>query len=779
MAFGVAVVAPILGGGVPVATDTLALWGPLAKAAPQAVHNQVLADSALQNLPWQVFVRRSLVGGEWPLWDPNLFSGYPFLGNDQNQLYYPIAWLLLLLPLPTAIQTNVLLHLWLAGVGMYFLARVLGASRTGSVIAGLAFAGSGQLYTSLEMTGILDIYVWLPWVVAASELTWRRRSWGWTAVAGLLYGVLAVAGHLPWFIYSSMFMALWVGAHVAAGAWDAWRGRTPGGMSAWTGQAARAIAIPVWGLALAAVHLIPFAQMVGLSSRATAEGLAAGPDQLDRTVRLLGRQLNLFVPQFFGNSVGNVGSPLTFNNCWYVGLLPLALAMVALLVRRERTALFLGAVGLSAFAVAAGLPFFNRLHQLPGLQAQLPQRAAYIFIFCAVALSGLGFDALLGLAHRRSWAVVGVVTGLAVAGALVGIALVGRHKLDVGTPALYNLQTQALGQAALIAIGALLWAVGVVALRGGRWWWGRAVLAGVALGIMVVDLLTYASGYNTYVPASTLSPHVQAVDVMKGDAGQWRMMAPDAPVPMFVPNMATLFGMTDVQGYDSLHLKRYEDYWAAVEPAIKQGGYFNVMIRPQNYTSILADLLNVKYVATWDKLPTSPPKLEQIYAGGVYVYVNKVALPRAFTVGRAEMAPADRILARMSKPGFDPRKVVLIEQVQPTGIDFRNDDSSPGSAIISSYRNLSVDIEARMERAGWVVLGDVNYPGWNVEVDGRPVQLYTADYVLRTVPLSAGTHRVHFYFRPVSVMIGGAISAFALLAALGAVARGRKTKDES
>src|SRR5690348_5176921 len=150
LGFALAVARPVLTGGVPNAADTLGLWGPPATGIPAPVHNPDLADSALQNLPWQVFVRQSLANGEWPLWDPELFAGYPFLGNDQNQLYYPIAWLLLLLPLSTAIQVNVILHLWLAGAGMYLLARVWRASRSGSLLAGLAFGASGQLYLALD-----------------------------------------------------------------------------------------------------------------------------------------------------------------------------------------------------------------------------------------------------------------------------------------------------------------------------------------------------------------------------------------------------------------------------------------------------------------------------------------------------------------------------------------------------------------------------------------------------------------------------------------------------
>src|SRR5207302_1010621 len=145
-----------------------------------------------------------------------------------NQLYYPVVWLLWLLPLSAAFQANVLIHVWLAGAGMYALARLRGVSTAGSLLAGFSFAASGQLYMALEITAIGDIYPWLPWVVAAAEMVWRRRSWRWTAVAGLLYGVLAVAGNLQWFIYSSLFLAAWLGARLIGAAWTIWRQRGPG-----------------------------------------------------------------------------------------------------------------------------------------------------------------------------------------------------------------------------------------------------------------------------------------------------------------------------------------------------------------------------------------------------------------------------------------------------------------------------------------------------------------------------------------------------------------------
>jgi hypothetical protein len=784
LGFACAVAAPVFLGGVPVAMDTLALWGPQAVTAPQPVHNPDLADSALIFLPWQVFVRRSLAGGEWPLWNPDVFAGYPFQGNPQTQLYYPLMWLLWLLPLPQALQLGEIVHLWLAGAGMFVLARVLSTSRTGSVLAGLTFAGCGQLYMVLVYPGQAYIFPWLPWVVAAAEIAWRRRSWAWAAGAGGLFGVLALAGHLQWFLYSAMFLAAWLAGHLGYAAWTAWRHPTPGAGRAWAGQAARAGAILAWGPALAAVQLFPFVELSRLSTRISDAGAAVGPDDPARTLRLLARQLHLFVPQLFGNSVGQVGNPLGFNNCWYVGLAPLALALVALAVRRERRVWFLGALGLAAFAAAAGLPLFNRVQQLPGLQALIPLRIAYLFMFCVAALAGLGFDAWLELARRRVGAALALLSAFVLAAAGIIYLLADRHAQSASNPALYHLQTEAFRQAALIAGALGLWALATLALRGNRQRGRRAVLAGGLLGLTAVDLLTYAPNYNTYVAPAALQPQHPAADVMHEGPGGGRMMAPDAPGATFPPSEAVLYGLHDVQGYDSLHLARYEAYWAAGEPALgtgTQANYFNVMMRPQNYTSTLADLLNVVYVTTWAPLPSVPAKLEPLYTTGVGVYRNRAALPRAFVADGAEVLAAEAIPARVAAPGFDPRRAVLLEQAPPAGFPATpGDPTPPGTATITRYRNLSVEVAARMDRPGWLVLGDVNYPGWRVTVDGQPAPLYTADGLLRAVPLAAGTHTVRFAFQPLSVLLGAGVSAGALLLVLGvlgaAAVRRRRTE---
>ena len=62
------------------------------------------------------------------------------------------------------------------------------------------------------------------------------------------------------------------------------------------------------------------------------------------------------------------------------------------------------------------------------------------------------------------------------------------------------------------------------------------------------------------------------------------------------------------------------------------------------------------------------------------------------------------------------------------------------------------------------MVSDSYYPGWRAAVDGRPVPLLRTNVLLRGVPVPAGRHQVRLWFDPLSVRLGFALSALALVA---------------
>jgi uncharacterized membrane protein YfhO len=83
-------------------------------------------------------------------------------------------------------------------------------------------------------------------------------------------------------------------------------------------------------------------------------------------------------------------------------------------------------------------------------------------------------------------------------------------------------------------------------------------------------------------------------------------------------------------------------------------------------------------------------------------------------------------------------------------------------------------IDLVVAQPGYLVLAYTYYPGWTATVDGRPAEILRADYVLLAVPVEAGQHRVELVYRPLSFIVGAAISGLAVLAMVGLALKERR-----
>lgn len=141
------------------------------------------------------------------------------------------------------------------------------------------------------------------------------------------------------------------------------------------------------------------------------------------------------------------------------------------------------------------------------------------------------------------------------------------------------------------------------------------------------------------------------------------------------------------------------------------------------------------------------------------VYENTLALPRARLVARWRTVPdAAAALAAVHDPAFDPRREAIVEGEVPPP-PRAADDAAPGSARIVAEAAEQVEVEVDAARPGLLVLADLHFPGWHVDIDGAERTLLRADYLLRAVPVEAGVHRVRFRYAPWTVPLGAAISA--------------------
>lgn len=152
--------------------------------------------------------------------------------------------------------------------------------------------------------------------------------------------------------------------------------------------------------------------------------------------------------------------------------------------------------------------------------------------------------------------------------------------------------------------------------------------------------------------------------------------------------------------------------------------------------------------------------------GETVVYENLDAMPRAWLVPEAVSARPQDILQAIyysrlpdGRP-FDPAKTALIEgsyAFQSTSFD------TSGKADIVQLEDTEIVIQTQSGSDSFLVASDIYYPGWEATVDGQPSLLYRTDYVLRGLPLPAGSHEVRFEFHPKPFYTGMTITLLTAL----------------
>ncbi len=687
-------------------------------------------------LPWWQFAADALRRGELPLWNPYLFSGVPFIANPQPALFYPPVWLLLLLSPQRAIVGLLLLHLWIAGAGMFAWLRREGATRGGALFGGAAFAFSGAFAVRIDAghVGVVMTLAWLPTVLWACHRA-LRRGWVQALQGGLPLALAFLAGHTASFVYVALVLA----AYLAYNLWTAWRAGFPMAPPLRLG-----ITMILAGMGIAAVQLLPTAQFVLHSIRSRADYAFAATYSWPP-----GYLVTLLIPNFFGGprAIGYWGDGLYAEFVFYTGLLPLWVTLVWLSRARRlpRSVPFLAVLG--GWGLLAALGKFGILHRLAWNYLPLfrsmraPARAGFLFAFAVAATGGIAVSALQR-GESDVWAAVrrgtrGVAFWLPLLIAVV-LVLGGylRFTLERDTNPQVGRFWHVANYSALFLITYVL-SVGVMRA------WGEGRLsprAGVtlALGILLLDLWGYDRDLLTPRPAEPSTYWRVVAETVDTDAGRvlpWGLS-------IFEQNKGMAWGVESIFGYDPLELARYHRFAAASDP------------RARAY-----DLLRARYLVSGQAMTfpdeANAPRLLAA-RDGVWVYERPTALPAAWLVHRVEVHDVASLLVRLEAPDFDPRTVALLERDLPCSL---TDVEAPERVTVVHRGYNYLDLVVHAQADALLILSEPDYPGWRAVVDGRRAPLLRADYALRAVCVPAGEHRVTVRYIPPLLGVGAVITA--------------------
>lgn len=748
---------------VPALLVPIALLGNPGAALPTQTY--FFRDFTATFFPLRAFTARELREGRLPFWNPYIFEG-----SFHLPVLYPPDLLLAAWPSPAFASWLLSLHLPLAALGAFWLARELGASRPGAFLAGAAYALGGLALSSLNLFVFLQALALAPFVVVLTRraaLDGMRRSVAAAVVLALALSTLAVE-----FVAQALLLGLALGVVARP---------TTAGL--------RRIAVAVaLGVGLAG---IPVALVIGLLPE-TVRGAGFAPEVALGNAVHPAVLLQALLPHLFGLPSAPAEAwwggrfftkGLPYFLTIYVGPLTLSLAAIGVGVVPRRTRAVL--LGLSVVGLLYALGEWG---YLAPLVSRLPLGGAFRFPCKALLLPYLGLSLCAGMGIDRLargdsgwkglalWTTAAAV--LAVAIAVLVKAGPARFVAWTGVAKEYwprVVDVVRADAAVVLVLAVCTWAIGL-AVRRGLLGAGRGALLVGAL--VVADLLRAGAGMNRQVHPSffDLEPEIAAWPLRDPDGGRVFSYGLDQS-PAFRAflarggrelTLASFYVYRQMLGpyvniLDRLETPEGKDLTGFVPRALEltPGLY-----APGEVRRLLPWLRNAAVSRVLSLDPLSHPALVPlgVYAPGrpglaIHLYAVDQPWSREVIACRViDERDPERALLRPYASDFDPRRDVTLAGAEPAGC--RHGRARRVESVRGAER---FDVE--LDGAGYLVVRSSFARGWQALVDGSPVPVLRADGKHRAVRVPVGRHEVELEYTPPGLALGLALTAFSLLMA--------------
>jgi hypothetical protein len=699
-------------------------------------------DFLEQEFPFRNLATTSLASGHIPQWNPYVFCGMPFIADIQVAFWYPVNMVQSLFVSgghlsPVVMQWFILLHYFVAAAGMFYLVKtIFKTDEWSALFAGIVYAFSGYLTAQPMHQMIVYQLALFPFVVLL--FIQGIHSWKHSIGAGLLLGVMYLAGHPQTSLYLTLFLGLLAVYEIV------YRIRNKESENFSMLMVAR-MAIPALiAFGIFAIQLLPSQELAALSRRDVITFEKSVEGSLS-----FGHLVTLILPRLFGltDAMREAKVPywngayyLSWETMCYIGVLPLLFAIVAAFGGKRKYISFFAGMSLFAVLFSLGDHFFiyKIFFQLPLFnKLRTPARMMMVFTFAMSALSGVGLSQAINreLPERTKKIIYGcgALFGFLWIAALVGIF--SPQTFLAGAPAeAAKSISWAASLAALPVLAALLVAFLVPAKK-----LAGAGLAFLVIGVTTIELFMYGMGIN----ASSEDPRAAYNE------------QPDL-VRQFKEDQAKELSRARIRSAHAMLLKRNDGAYDRIQ--LLEG--YNPLVLQRSSPEcvnpdITADLLNIKWTV-----------IEK--GQGANVFPRPTMLPRVKMYYKTSVHPdedAKKLLRTDSS--FDYRNVILLEE--KPAIDISSVDSS-ATANVSRFEENEIEAKVSTKENGMLFFSEVYYPAWHAYIDGKETKLYRAFTSLRAVEVPKGEHTIVLKYESDAFKTGSLMTIITLgisLAGLG------------
>jgi len=728
-----------------------------------------LRDVLNTHFPMKAAQAEAMRHGYFPLLDPYRAGGQPLAGNPNAVPFYPTNLLYLVGSAFWAMNAHFWIHLLLAPLAFYWLARSWGLARAPAWAGSACYTVSGFFLSHMSFYNLIAAAALAPALVAACLDLGHGRRRAFTPVAIALLWALLLLGGDP---LMAALAGLLAGTALAVVWGVEWRRRRA--LPGW-GAVGLAAAAVVTGTLLALPQIVEFLRILPLSfrgywgyTREVATVASFDPRQVvEWLIPFAFGRPDLMGPGTFWGSRFYTDTPPYFLSL-YPGLLTFAL--VAAAGRPRSTAApwaALWAWGCAALGLFISLGRFNPLVAwVFGLQGSLryPVKFWLPVAVGGALLCGLGFDRLLRPEEkgaRRRFILVLAALALALGAAWVFLTLTPRPAHDLFRRLIPDsfkepfVANERLRWAGLCLLSLLLVAVLATLARLVR----RRPVGGGAL-LLAVHALAQILVLRPLFPTDALAPYRVPPPALAYVPAELRVVNPD---------FNYLFGPSTLKQGDFpapraewMERRAFYELYPFTGPLWKRR--YDLDVSAEGLDSFLTrmaqgsvkgstDEKRLRLLAAWGvgrllmnhPLAPQPERAKLLtalpsFGRRLYIYEVTGRAPEAFLASRVFPAPnLNAAYTWLTDPNFDPRTDAVLPGKGPPV------QRGGGTARIEKEGPESVDLAVEAGPGGSVLVVQRANLIYQARLDGRPVPVLRANLHRLGVEIPAGKHHVSFW----------------------------------
>jgi len=688
------------------------------------------------------YMMRKVVADYWkahgslPLWDRYIIGGIPVVDAMHGDLFYPTTLFYFIMPLHKALGAKIVLHIWLAGLTMYFLLRTLGLRRQSALVGGIAYMVAPYIVSLTYAGHDAKIFVTalFPLSVALLERFFWRTQFKYAVLFGASVGLLFLTSHpqMAYFASWGLFIYFLFNTPRLLGA-----GKLPRGV------ALLAMSVVI-ALSLASIQFLPtyfyttnFSPRTGGVTFEYASSWSLHPEEI----------LSLLYPSFGGYDAPDVDTYWGRNpfklNCESPGPLMLLLAVGGILLlyrKRELWPWIFLFFFCPLYALGAHTPVFKLIfYGVPGAKF-LRAVSVIMFMFsCSVSVLGAFFvDSFLdGEADKKKKNIAMALFALAGLGALLMTLFrekffnlwAGRIYPELAGEKLITFKNVSRDWdwgsiVLLVFVGLGLYALSSGYVRKHRGW---LVAALVAAGLLVTSL-PHSMPFVSVIGMEEWVRPDPVVEHMAADGTRFRVF-PNIGSNFYDRNFLPMFGLETVNGFYDNRIARYE--------FLAGKGSGNVQ-----YPNIM-NMLNVKYLVLRGRY-SLPAFVMEREVGEIALYRNTEVLPRAFLVHEAVVAESDTVALEILKdPEFDASSAIILHEGQGLAAQ---EPRGAEEVQIAVYDANKVVVRVKATAPGYLFYGENYLPYWKASIGGTDVPLLRCNISMRAVYVEPGEHMIEMKY---------------------------------